>query len=321
MNPATCHSFCGDLALGVGECAQSMRTTVHRAKLQPRREVRRGQLYRQCCSIGTTATRAFRRISNNGKRTVLFVLNSRLQTFKNCIWSAGTHLTLSFSLSAPEMQVPNPLFGDSMRFYPHLQDTGGFFVAVIEKVKPMPVLDKQRLQNIQQAVPSDAMDAEMTPPLQTADDAKASEGMKAPKAQSKHTLPASRRQQRPGKTTEDPFLPLTGEPGKALEHIRDYYGIGPSLDASQLMVRTEKAKNIYLIGKGLANILWCDQRGFTKVCFVDRPCSACPSHPPTSLSMWACVHSPSRRRGAALVCTDWCKKPFHTCSHMSQKGR
>ncbi|KAL6066432.1 tRNA (cytosine(34)-C(5))-methyltransferase [Balamuthia mandrillaris] len=118
-----------------------------------------------------------------------------------------------------------------IRIFPHLQDTGGFFVAVLKKTKEMPI----------SSIPTSSSEAE------------------APRKRSgRHQL------------REEPFLPISERMKELWQHISNFYGIMESFSKDQLMARSEEEPNIvYIVSPAVKNILWHAHTHDTKLQIVN----------------------------------------------------
>lgn len=123
-------------------------------------------------------------------------------------------------------------FGYSMRILPHQQNTGAFFVAVLEKVKPLTAKEKI----------FDTKDAQLESGKRSFDE----------------KLPENQRKRRKKTTVyrEDPFVFFTkDEP--VWSDIKDFYKISHDFDYTCLLTRCEagKKKNIYLTSPGIRDLV------------------------------------------------------------------
>ncbi|KYN33108.1 tRNA (cytosine-5-)-methyltransferase CG6133 [Trachymyrmex septentrionalis] len=145
-----------------------------------------------------------------------------------------------------------------MRILPHHQDTGGFFVAVLEKVKSLPwereicVLN-QSTQNVDGNENKDKHILEE----KSVQDIKLSES-------EKHTLEEEKKLREPPKKRrrmtgyrEDPFVFFKDQTEDVWHSIKDFYGISDDLDPRCLLVRCHegKKKNIYFTSPAIRDIV------------------------------------------------------------------
>jgi len=118
-----------------------------------------------------------------------------------------------------------------MRFLPHQQDTGGFFVAVLHKTKTLPwqKVKKERTQCKQ--VGSESEDGSNSPPRKT-------------------------RKWQAG-FNEDPFVFFTPKQKPIVDSIKAYYGISDEFPDKQLLTRTtqDKKKRVYFVTDICKNII------------------------------------------------------------------
>ncbi|EGI61623.1 PREDICTED: tRNA (cytosine(34)-C(5))-methyltransferase [Acromyrmex echinatior] len=143
-----------------------------------------------------------------------------------------------------------------MRILPHHQDTGGFFVAVLEKVKALPwereicVLN-QSTQNV------DGNENKNKHILEekSAQDTKLSESEKQTLEEEKKSPPKKRR--RMTGYREDPFVFFKDQTEDVWQSIKDFYGISDDLDPRCLLVRCHegKKKNIYFTSPAIRDIV------------------------------------------------------------------
>ncbi|ORY95172.1 S-adenosyl-L-methionine-dependent methyltransferase [Lobosporangium transversale] len=148
-----------------------------------------------------------------------------------------------------------------LRIYPHLQNTGGFFVAVFKKTAPF-------------VVPNSSRSVKEKVAVQENENAMASEGEEAAAvAGDKHKLDSSAaggqgsepvkrarmtRAERFGAPgpKEEPFLFLDAENGD-VELFSKFYGLDEDFPKDQFLVRSEGEKNktIYFVSEAVKNIL------------------------------------------------------------------
>ncbi|RVE51000.1 hypothetical protein evm_004291 [Chilo suppressalis] len=116
-----------------------------------------------------------------------------------------------------------------IRILPHHQDTGGFFVAVFEKVSSLP------------------WEKEEKPQPQT-------EGTEN-KADDKKEPPKKKR--RMGGFREDPFVFFSGDSEDVFPSIKEYYELNPDFDSTCLLTRCHvgKKKNIYLVSPVVKDVV------------------------------------------------------------------
>ncbi|KAG5309256.1 NSUN2 methyltransferase, partial [Acromyrmex insinuator] len=143
-----------------------------------------------------------------------------------------------------------------MRILPHHQDTGGFFVAVLEKVKALPwereicVLN-QSTQNVDDNENKNKHILEE----KSAQDTKLSESEKRTLEEEKKSPPKKRR--RMTGYREDPFVFFKDQTEDVWQSIKDFYGISDDLDPRCLLVRCHegKKKNIYFTSPAIRDIV------------------------------------------------------------------
>ncbi|KAI8379664.1 S-adenosyl-L-methionine-dependent methyltransferase [Radiomyces spectabilis] len=164
-----------------------------------------------------------------------------------------------------------------LRIYPHQQDTGGFFVAVFEKVKPMTNLDRirqakneqmesseaeaaeaqdeQLVDSLNQAAEEPDQPAEASVPAKRASDVD-QEAEKKLKTDDGTSAPQKVKKDVPG-IKEAPFeLMKTDNPD--IDEIREFYGLDPEFPRDQFLLRSEdnaKNRSIYFISKAVKAVL------------------------------------------------------------------
>lgn len=174
-----------------------------------------------------------------------------------------------------------------MRLYPHLQNTGGFFVAVLEKKKDLPwqkaknsrnmkylpweederikkILDKVKMEADSKIITETLKETENEDDkavkikdavIETTEDVSDSNFNKTEVQNEETNSPRAKRIKR-GVITEDPYLFLTDD-DEDLKSIRNFYGMSTNLPSCQLLVRssTEKKRHIYLVSKAVHKIM------------------------------------------------------------------
>ncbi|GFR76678.1 tRNA (cytosine(34)-C(5))-methyltransferase, partial [Elysia marginata] len=137
-----------------------------------------------------------------------------------------------------------------MRILPHHQDSGGFFVAVLEKKGHLPGTREHRESR---GASSDAVN---TTPGQSSNGAV--DGGKRKADQQPSAQPESKKQKLFG-YKEDPFLFLK-EDDPVWPQLRDFFGLENSFPASQLMCRSTQGKRtIYFVSEAVRNITECNE--------------------------------------------------------------
>ncbi|XP_018317077.1 tRNA (cytosine(34)-C(5))-methyltransferase [Mycetomoellerius zeteki] len=144
-----------------------------------------------------------------------------------------------------------------MRILPHHQDTGGFFVAVLKKVKSLPweretcVLN-QSTQNTDGNENKDKHILE-----EFAEDTKLSESGKRTLEKEKKSREPSKKRRRMTGYREDPFVFFKDQTEDVWQSIKDFYGISDDLDPRCLLVRCHegKKKNIYFTSPAIRDIV------------------------------------------------------------------
>lgn len=122
----------------------------------------------------------------------------------------------------------------SMRFFPHFQDTGGFFVAVLQKVKPM--IWTPSVNSLEQNNPKNQKEEA---------DSESSGVSQRVLEEKPHKVKYS--------GPEEPFLPLSDGMASVVHSISEFYGLSANFPASQLYVRSEKTppKQFYFLSSGV----------------------------------------------------------------------
>ncbi|CAG4939725.1 unnamed protein product [Colias eurytheme] len=135
----------------------------------------------------------------------------------------------------PQMFPPTPEnaakyhLDKCIRILPHHQDTGGFFVAVFEKVNPLPWEKDQKDQKEDLKEEVEKKEEKKEPP---------------------------KKKRRLGGYKEDPFVFFSGENEDVFPSIKEYYDLN-EFDASCLLTRCHvgKKKNIYLVSPIVKDIV------------------------------------------------------------------
>ncbi|KAF4531925.1 hypothetical protein B566_EDAN000954 [Ephemera danica] len=137
-----------------------------------------------------------------------------------------------------------------VRILPHMQDTGGFFVAVFEKHGPLPWESAARVRNEQTVAKEETVD--------TSEDKSKDETGDATEEKASSSPPKKKRRMFGYK--EDPFCFFTEEE-PLWPYIRDYYKISPDLSSSLLLTRHQegKKKNIYMTTKSVRDVVIANQ--------------------------------------------------------------
>lgn len=174
-----------------------------------------------------------------------------------------------------------------MRILPHHQDTGGFFVAVLEKVKSLPWESKayilnQNVQNLNdnddkdEIIPEEENKDVIIPEEENKDGIipkeenkdgiiskeetsrdEFSESGKRILEEEKKTRELQRKRRRIVGYREDPFVFFKDETEDVWQSIKDFYGISDDLDPRCLLVRCHegKKKNIYFTSSAIRDIV------------------------------------------------------------------
>eukprot|EP01133_Synstelium_polycarpum_P011949 gene11949-13925_t len=174
-----------------------------------------------------------------------------------------------------------------MRVYPHFQDTGGFFITVLEKVAELKDQMGRRLTNWNNAnaaaaeagtdapatdapvadVPADNMSVELKPEdinspvldLPVAVEGEEKEAEKDEKTEEK------KKKNPYVKFFEEPFLPLPEAAKKEFEQVKQFYGLNAEFPEQQLLSRSSNAPKMYLASTPMMEIIQGDKGGRLKV--------------------------------------------------------
>lgn len=116
-----------------------------------------------------------------------------------------------------------------IRILPHHQDTGGFFVAVLEKTAPLP-WEKEDKKPAENTEASEVLEERKEPP---------------------------KKKRRLGGYREDPFVFFSGDTEDVFPSIKEYYDLKEDFDSTCLLTRCHvgKKKNIYLVSKIVKDVV------------------------------------------------------------------
>eukprot|EP01132_Coremiostelium_polycephalum_P004721 gene4721-5895_t len=175
-----------------------------------------------------------------------------------------------------------------MRVYPHFQDTGGFFIAVLEKVKDCPNQMGKKTgpnnnnEDIVDSTTTPPTTSTTTPPITTDQDSPMNTETTTPPPTSTTTDASTettttttttattnnnKQQQQPKKEKardkrikffEEPFSPLSEQLKKELEVVINFYGLSKEFPVDQLLSRSEKSAKIYLGTKSVFDLIRYD---------------------------------------------------------------
>ncbi|XP_012540943.1 tRNA (cytosine(34)-C(5))-methyltransferase [Monomorium pharaonis] len=145
-----------------------------------------------------------------------------------------------------------------MRILPHHQDTGGFFVAVLEKIKSLPWESCVLNQNVQDS----NEDKEMHALEKVSQDTKLLEGGKRTLEKEKKSRESQKKRRRTMGYREDPFVFFKDQMEDVWQSIKDFYGISDDLDPRCLLVRCHegKKKNIYFTSSAIRDIVISNEK-------------------------------------------------------------
>lgn len=157
-----------------------------------------------------------------------------------------------------------------LRLLPHQQDTGGFFIAILEKVRPLP---SEQIKLDREAAYKASLVEEASEKSANPEEANAAESAGAV-GNGKHALdpepsanspsaepPNKKRKRQPRGFKEDPFIFFTEEE-PVWPAIRDFYEISPSLPTDCLLTRclVGKKKIIYFTSPMVKNIVQSNEK-------------------------------------------------------------
>jgi len=162
-----------------------------------------------------------------------------------------------------------------MRVLPHLQNTGGFFIAVLEKVESSwtikEIEDEAEKPPVIPSVTTDTtvkMDVEETKAVEPEEEkieAVDAEEIK-PEKQEDEPRPPKEKKEGKGKRTEDPFLPFKVETMKPVwDEIKKFFGVKDNFPMDQLFVRSETMKSFYFVSPNIKDMLLNDDRQVLRV--------------------------------------------------------
>ncbi|XP_044744391.1 tRNA (cytosine(34)-C(5))-methyltransferase [Coccinella septempunctata] len=139
-----------------------------------------------------------------------------------------------------EEDLPKYNLNRCVRILPHQQNTGAFFVAVLEKIAPLNV--KERSPKVEQKPQEESQD----------DNKRSINEDKLPENQ--------RKRRRKDGYREDPFV-FFNDDEKVWDDIKTFYQIDPSFDSKCLLTRCHvgKKKNIYLTSNGVRDLVLQNQ--------------------------------------------------------------
>ena len=163
---------------------------------------------------------------------------------------------------------PPPSGGDSyglercMRVYPHHQNTGGFFIAVIQKVGPLPWLKPDKNRDSQTEIPSQV---EEEKPVTTCDSVKEKEGQETQKIENRPFGVFGRFSTSSGYKgykgyKEDPFIFMKSS-DEMIAELSSLYGLSEDFPWSHCFTRSEGSakNNIYITTSLISKILATNQ--------------------------------------------------------------
>ncbi|XP_012271383.1 tRNA (cytosine(34)-C(5))-methyltransferase [Orussus abietinus] len=164
----------------------------------------------------------------------------------------------------PKMFPPNPADASklhlerSMRILPHHQDTGGFFIAVLEKIMPLPWEKESSIVDVK---PNKSLEGDEKEELNLEEEAEAEIEKRKESQDGKRPLIDENKPRRKRKRMigyrEDPFVFFKDDKEDVWPSIKDFYEIQDDLDPRCLLVRCHegKKKNIYFTSQAIRDIV------------------------------------------------------------------
>ncbi|KAL1928499.1 hypothetical protein VTP01DRAFT_2855 [Rhizomucor pusillus] len=150
-----------------------------------------------------------------------------------------------------------------IRIYPHLQDTGGFFVAVFEKVKPM--TQAERMMQEGNGDQQEQLVVEKEPELAETpeDDGAETAGSSSNQDETTNVVvpskrPASVSTASDSRASKEAPFELLSPDSPELAEISDFYGLDPRFPRDQFLIRSEgkeKSRTIYFVSKAVKELL------------------------------------------------------------------
>ncbi|ORZ02295.1 S-adenosyl-L-methionine-dependent methyltransferase [Syncephalastrum racemosum] len=150
-----------------------------------------------------------------------------------------------------------------LRIYPHMQDTGGFFVAVFEKTKPVAAadhaadLDPSALE--EEEARDDALLKSVNPEEKEEEDEEQGEGVTVPtkRPPSSPPVPTKRARQDVHKMQEAPFEIMDPDCSD-VRILTDYYKLSPEFPKDQYILRSDsmsRNRTIYFCSAAVKSVL------------------------------------------------------------------
>ncbi|EFA86421.1 NOL1/NOP2/Sun family protein [Heterostelium album PN500] len=179
----------------------------------------------------------------------------------------------------PSFFPPTKEFAESiglqncMRVYPHLQDTGGFFITVLEKVSEFPNQIGKRLINQAAANTSSTTTTTTTNNTEStstespvSEESTATESPVAEESTTTTTTEKKEKEKKPAyqKFFEEPFNLLSEQDRKDIGQVADFYGLN-EFPIDNLLTRSEKSAKLYLASKPIMNIIKGDTQRRLKI--------------------------------------------------------
>lgn len=135
----------------------------------------------------------------------------------------------------------------SIRILPHQQNTGAFFVAVLEKITEISPKEKTCAE-------------ESIVPIHNDVDSRVSQSSRMKRTNDDKLPQNQRKRRRRGAYMEDPFVFFKGDED-IWPDVKSFYDISDSFDARRLLVRCHvgKKKNIYLTSSAVRDLVMQNQ--------------------------------------------------------------
>ncbi|XP_076655857.1 tRNA (cytosine(34)-C(5))-methyltransferase Nsun2 [Halictus rubicundus] len=139
-----------------------------------------------------------------------------------------------------------------MRILPHHQDTGGFFVAVLEKLKPLPWESCKDNSDAQEGTEEPSLEEEAGKDK----DNNVAPGKRPLSDDQKPRGPRRKRRRTKG-FREDPFVFFKDDQDEVWLSVKKFYDISDELDPKSLLVRNlgRRKKNIYYTSPEIRNVV------------------------------------------------------------------
>ncbi|XP_076239438.1 tRNA (cytosine(34)-C(5))-methyltransferase Nsun2 [Calliopsis andreniformis] len=152
--------------------------------------------------------------------------------------------------------APNFHFERCIRILPHHQDTGGFFVAVLEKVKPLP-WERESGENDKTKENSNSNEEKLSLEEDAENDNNKGQNKRSLEEGNKQGAMQRKRRRFTAGYREDPFVFFKDDKEDVWLSIKKFYNISDDLDPRCLLVRCHggKKKNIYYTSPEIRNVV------------------------------------------------------------------